>query len=56
MPGNVVIGSILGFVAIGICSVLVGTMYSVLRRITKLETQIDDLKRELEEVKGKVKE
>ena len=63
MSGNVVIGSILGWIAFMICPVLMGVIYSLLCRITKLEKtvadqqdQIADLKRELEEGKGKQSE
>jgi len=63
MSGNIIIGSILGWVAFSICSVLTGVIYSLLCRITKLEKtvtdqqdQIADLKRELEEGKGKQSE
>ena len=53
MPGNVVIGSMLGFVAIGLCGMLTGLVFTLLRRIERLEKISADLKRELEEVKEK---
>jgi len=57
MTGNVVMGSMLGFAAFGICSVLVGFVFALLpallRRIERLEKTSADLKRELEEVKEK---
>ena len=53
MAGNVVIGSILGFAAFGMCGGLTGFMFALLRRIERLEKTSADLKRELEEVKEK---
>ena len=50
--GNIVIGSILGWIAFGICSALTGTVWAMLRRIGKLEKTVADLKRSLEERKG----
>jgi hypothetical protein len=50
---NVIIGSILGWIAFGTSSVLMGLVWALLKRVAKLEQTTDTLNRELEEMKRK---